>query len=415
MAYPFPLLWVTERALCQEPFLDRVAAVAAARPAGILLREKDLSEENYLALARQVQAICRRYQVPFLVHTHPAAARELGADGLHLPLPVLRALAPDQRQNLPRLGVSCHSAAEAVEAWQLGADYLTAGHVFDTSCKAGLPGRGLDFLAAVCAAVPLPVYAIGGVQPAAIPALRRAGAAGSCVRAPLTTCPSPADYLHQWKECSVMNLSPQHLRLYAVTDRTWTGRQTLLEQLEDALEGGVTLVQLREKDLPQEEFLAEALAAKELCRRYGVPLLINDNVDLALQCGADGVHVGAEDMPVAEIRRRAGPSFIIGATAKTIAQAQAAQADGADYIGVGAVFPSPTKPNAVGITKEELAAVCASVTIPAVAIGGITRENLPQLAGSGAVGAAVVSAIFGAQDIRAAAQALDRLTRTVFP
>ena len=193
---PFPLLWVTERTLCREPFLDRVAAVAAARPAGILLREKDLSEEAYLALARAVQAICRRYGAPFLVHTHPRVARTLGADGLHLPLPVLRALPAEERRGLPRLGVSCHSVAEAVEAWQLGADYLTAGHVFATTCKAGLPGRGLAFLAAVCGAVPLPVYAIGGVHPAAIPALRRAGAAGGCVRAPLTTCPSPTDYLH---------------------------------------------------------------------------------------------------------------------------------------------------------------------------------------------------------------------------
>lgn len=212
-----------------------------------------------------------------------------------------------------------------------------------------------------------------------------------------------------------MNLTPQQLRLYAVTDRAWTGRQTLLEQLEDALKGGVTLVQLREKDLPQEDFLAEALAAKELCHRYGVPLLINDDVDLALQCGADGVHVGAEDRPVAEIRRLAGPDFLIGATAKTVAQAQAAQADGADYIGVGAVFPSPTKPNAVGITQEELAAICASVTIPAVAIGGITRDNLSQLSGCGAVGAAVVSALFGAPDVRAAAQELHDLTLRVFP
>ncbi len=411
----FPLLWVTERTLCREPFLDRTAAVAAAQPAGVLLREKDLSEEDYRLLAQSVQRICRRYGVPFLAHTHPKVALELQADALHLPLPVLWALSGEERRGLPRLGVSCHSVAEAVEAWQLGADYLTAGHVFDTTCKAGLPGRGLDFLAAVCGAVPLPVYAIGGVHPAAVPALRRAGAAGGCVRAPLTTCPSPTDYLHQWKECSAMNLTPQQLRLYAVTDRAWTGRQTLLEQLEDALKGGVTLVQLREKNLPQEDFLAEALAAKELCHRYGVPLLINDDVDLALQCGADGVHVGAEDRPVAEIRRLAGPDFLIGATAKTVAQAQAAQADGADYIGVGAVFPSPTKPNAVGITQEELAAICASVTIPAVAIGGITRDNLSQLSGCGAVGAAVVSALFGAPDVRAAAQELHDLTLRVFP
>lgn len=212
-----------------------------------------------------------------------------------------------------------------------------------------------------------------------------------------------------------MNFDRHSLLLYAVTDRSRLGEHTLAWAVEEALRGGVTLVQLREKNLPQEDFLAEALAAKDLCHRYGVPLLINDNVDLALQCGADGVHVGAEDMPVAEIRRLAGPGFIIGATAKTIPQAQAAQADGADYIGVGAVFPSPTKPNAVGITREELAAICASVTIPAVAIGGITRENLPQLAGCGAVGAAVVSALFGAPDVRAAAEELSRLTQQIFP
>ena len=411
----FPLLWVTERALCREPFLDRVTAVAAAHPAGILLREKDLSEAAYETLARQVQAICRQYGVPFLVHTHPNVARTLGAEGLHLPLPVLRTLSPAERRDLPPLGASCHSVSEAREAWDLGAAYLTAGHVFDTTCKAGLPGRGLDFLADVCAAVPLPVCAIGGVRPTALPDLRRAGAAGGCVRSPLTTCPSPADYLHHWKECAAMNLTPEHLRLYAVTDRAWTGQQTLLEQLEQALKGGVTLVQLREKDLSPEDFLAEALAAKELCHRYGVPLILNDAVDLALRCGADGVHVGAEDQPVAEIRRLAGPDFLIGATAKTVAQAQAAQAAGADYLGVGAVFPSPTKPNARGITRAELTAICASVSIPAVAIGGITQENLPQLAGCGAVGAAVVSSLFGAPDIQTAAQELKALTLTVFP
>ena len=138
-----------------------------------------------------------------------------------------------------------------------------------------------------------------------------------------------------------MPFHPDQLLLYAVTDRAWTGRQTLLEQLEAALQGGVTLVQLREKDLDPAAFLAEALEVKALCHRYHVPLILNDQVDLALACGADGVHVGSEDLPVAHIRRRAGPDFIIGATAKTIQQAQAAQAAGANYLGVGAVFPSP--------------------------------------------------------------------------
>ena len=200
-----------------------------------------------------------------------------------------------------------------------------------------------------------------------------------------------------------MSFSGDSLLLYAVTDRAWVGRQTLLEQIEDALRGGVTLLQLREKRLDKAAFLEEAVRVKALCRRYGVPLIINDNVDVALESGADGVHVGIEDAPVAEIRRRVGPDFIIGATAKTVAQAQLAEAAGADYLGVGAVFPSPTKKNAIRITNEQLREICASVSIPAVAIGGISLENVGRLRGAGMRGVAAVSAIFAAEDIRAAA------------
>lgn len=203
-----------------------------------------------------------------------------------------------------------------------------------------------------------------------------------------------------------MFFDKKYLRLYAVTDRAWVGRQTLLEQIEDALQGGVTLVQLREKSLPEAAFLEEAVQVKALCRKYGVPLIINDNVDVALQSGADGVHVGAEDAPVEGIRKRVGPDFIIGATAKTVQQAESAQAAGADYLGVGAVYPSPTKQTAIGITKEELQAICASVSIPAVAIGGITAPRVAELRGSGVEGVAVVSALFAEEDIRAAAQNL---------
>lgn len=203
-----------------------------------------------------------------------------------------------------------------------------------------------------------------------------------------------------------MSILKEQLLLYAVTDRTWVGRQTLLEQMEDALKGGVTLVQLREKDLEEAAFLREAIQAKELCHRYHVPLIINDNVEIALKSGADGVHVGIEDAPVAEIRKRAGKDFIIGATAKTIQQAQLAEASGADYLGVGAVFPSPTKKSAIRITNEQLNEICASVSIPAVAIGGITRDNLAQLKGSRIDGVAVVSAIFAAEDVKTAAEQL---------
>ena len=203
-----------------------------------------------------------------------------------------------------------------------------------------------------------------------------------------------------------MKFDRDNLLLYAVTDRAWVGRQTLLEQIESALAGGVTLVQLREKRMSGEDLVREAREVRALCHRYGVPLILNDDVDAALASGADGIHVGAEDLPVRSVRERVGQGMIVGATAKTVAQAQAAEAAGADYLGVGAVFPSPTKQNAIRITAEELRTICASVSIPAVAIGGITRENLGELRRCGMAGIAVVSALFSAADIRTAARAL---------
>ena len=210
-----------------------------------------------------------------------------------------------------------------------------------------------------------------------------------------------------------MAINKEFLRLYAVTDRAWVGRQTLLEQIEDALRGGVTMVQLREKDLDEAAFVTEAIRVRDLCRRYGVPLIINDNVEVALKSGADGVHVGMEDTPVAELRNRVPVGFLIGATCKTVEQAKAAEQAGADYMGVGAVFPSPTKKNAIRITNARLKEICSSVAIPAVAIGGITRDNAAQLKGGGIAGIAVVSAIFGASDIRAAAEELEEMANAI--
>lgn len=196
-----------------------------------------------------------------------------------------------------------------------------------------------------------------------------------------------------------MKFSKERLLLYAVTDRGWTGKQTLYEQVEAALRGGVTLVQLREKQLSQEEFLKEAREIKALCHSFQVPLIINDNMEVALKSGADGIHVGMDDMAVSVIRKKAPKDFIIGATAKTIEQAKKVEKEGADYLGVGAVFPSPTKKNAIRITTENLREICTSVSIPAVAIGGITYENMGELSGGSMAGVAVVSAIFGAWDI----------------
>lgn len=197
-----------------------------------------------------------------------------------------------------------------------------------------------------------------------------------------------------------MKFKKEMLLLYAVTDRKWTGEKTLYQQVEEALKGGATLIQLREKNMSQEEFLKEAREITELCHRYGTALIINDNVEVALKSGADGVHVGIEDTPVKEIRKMVPGDFIIGATAKITEQAQRAEQEGADYIGVGAVFPSPTKKNAIRITLEQLKKISGSVRIPAVAIGGITYENADTLRGGRMAGVAVVSAVFGAADIK---------------
>lgn len=204
------------------------------------------------------------------------------------------------------------------------------------------------------------------------------------------------------------------LHVYVVTDRSWTGKQTLLEQLETALQAGVTLVQLREKGLDQEAFIEEAKAVKALTDRYGVPLLINDNVEVAIACGAAGVHVGQEDLEAGRVRELLGPDKIIGVTAKTVEQARRAEAAGADYLGSGAVFGSTTKKNAKPMTKELLTQITHAVSIPVVAIGGINRHNILELAGTGIAGAAVVSGIFAEEDMEAAVRELkEKVNRIV--
>jgi thiamine-phosphate pyrophosphorylase len=205
-----------------------------------------------------------------------------------------------------------------------------------------------------------------------------------------------------------MKFDKNNLLLYAVTDRSFTGKQTLYEQIEDALIGGVTCIQLREKDLEESAFIKEAIKIKDLCHRYNVPLIINDNLTVALESKADGVHVGQDDLNAGEIRKIAGSDFIIGVTAKTVLQAKKAEIDGANYLGVGAVFPSPTKTNAIRITSEQLNEICDSVSIPAVAIGGINQSNIEQLMGCKMSGVAIVSAIFAADDITSATKKLKK-------
>lgn len=206
-----------------------------------------------------------------------------------------------------------------------------------------------------------------------------------------------------------MNCTAEMLRLYAVTDRAWVGKLTLPQQVEAALKGGATCVQLREKNLADASILAEAREISALCKQYRVPFILNDNVALAAQCGADGVHLGQEDMDPAQARRILGPDAIIGVSAHNVAEAKAAVAAGADYLGCGAMFATTTKTNVTALPKETLRAICAAVGVPVVAIGGISKQNLLSLAHCGEAGVALVSAIFAAEDIEEECRELRRL------
>lgn len=209
-----------------------------------------------------------------------------------------------------------------------------------------------------------------------------------------------------------MKFLKEQLLVYAITDRKYSPLP-LAEQVQSALLGGATIVQLREKASFQAESIREALEIKRICAEFRVPFLIDDDVAFALKCGADGVHVGRDDMPVWKIRKIAPKDFIVGATAKTVEEAQKAEREGADYLGVGAMFPSPTKPNALRVTKQELCSISSSVRIPTVAIGGITLFNMEELKGCGASGFAFVSEIFGANDITEATRRLKSRAETL--
>ena len=210
-----------------------------------------------------------------------------------------------------------------------------------------------------------------------------------------------------------MRCDKESLLLYAVTDRSWTKNDTLYHQVEEALKGGVTFLQLREKDLNTENFLQEAEEMKKLCAAYRVPFVINDNVEIARTVGADGVHVGQDDMPAWKVREILGEDKIIGVSAQTVEQAILAEKHGADYLGVGAVFPTTSKDDAAEVSYDTLKAICEAVSIPVVAIGGITQGNVVKLAGSGIDGVAVISAIYAQKDIKKATADLKEAVKAI--
>lgn len=200
------------------------------------------------------------------------------------------------------------------------------------------------------------------------------------------------------------------LLLYAVTDRHWLDGRSLYDVVRESLDGGVTFLQLREKDLGDADFYEEAVRLQDMAREYGVPFVVNDNVEIAVKMDADGVHVGQSDMEAGDVRALIGPDKILGVSAQTVEQAVLAEKRGADYLGVGAVFPTGSKDDAVEVTHETLKEICSAVSIPVVAIGGITYENTHELAGSGICGIAVISAIYAQKNIKEAAAALKKET-----
>ena len=210
-----------------------------------------------------------------------------------------------------------------------------------------------------------------------------------------------------------MKLQKENFLLYAITDKDCIGDRDFYREIENVLAGGVTIQKKKEKNSDTETLIAEAVKVKELCKKYNVPLIINDDVEAAIKSGADGVHVGAEDMAVAEIRNKVGSDIIIGATAKTVEQAKKAEAAGADYLGCGALFTSPTKKNAKPMTIDTLKEITSSVDIPVVAIGGLTYDNINIIENSGVSGAAVVSAVFAEEDVKSAASRLRQKIRVL--
>lgn len=203
------------------------------------------------------------------------------------------------------------------------------------------------------------------------------------------------------------------LTLYAITDRHWLNGETLKSQVEKALKGGATMIQIREKDLDEKDFLLEAEELLALCRSYNVPFIVNDNVELAVKIGADGVHVGQSDMNARDVRALIGNDKILGVSTQTVEQALFAQECGADYLGVGAVFPTGSKDDAEVLDRKTLMDICKAVSIPVVAIGGITKDNVRELKGTGIAGISVISAIFAQKDIQNATAELLKRTEEI--
>lgn len=395
----FDVICVSARTQSKD-FLKSIELIAKSGVKSVILREKDLTENQYFELAKKVFDLLKGSSTELIIHKYISAAKQLKIKKIHLPYTDFLQF-ENNDEYFETVGTSVHSAEQAINAEKCGADYITAGHIFRTDCKMGLKPRGIDFLKAVCESVDIPVYAIGGIDKNTCEELFKVNSKnfkGCCVMSALMKSENPEGLVNTIKEKHMKKNREKYL-LYAVTDRSWLNGDTLENVVERALQGGVTLLQLREKNLAFSDFCKEAEKIHRLCQRYSVPLIINDNVEVAKAVGAEGVHLGQNDTEISSARKVLGCEKIIGATARTVEQALRAEAQGADYIGSGAVFGTSTKNDAVKMSLDTFREICSSVSIPVTAIGGITKNNILELRGLGASGVAVVSGIFAEKDI----------------
>ena len=365
-----------------------------------------MPDDIYAETAEEFVRICRERCVIPVINHRPDVAMALGVDDIQMSIDEIRD-DPSLVERFRRVGVSVHSVDEAVEAESLGAESVTAGHIFPTVCKKGVPQRGTRFLMDAVASVDIPVYAIGGIDADVIEKVRNCGASGVCLMSVMMG--SPEGHIRRLAQiCYDINrpiFLRDTLRLYAVTDRQWLRPgERLAQRVLAAVLGGVTAVQIREKGMPSDRLAEETRECLMVCRQFGVPVFVNDDVSAAIEAGADGVHLGQDDMPASEARARF--DGIIGVSASAPEEALKAEADGADYIGCGAVFPTSTKSDADDMGIPGLMRIRMETDVPIVAIGGITSENIGELRDTGIDGVAVVSAIFRPEDSESAAERL---------
>ena len=386
---------------------DRMELLCRLGVRRMVLRERNMPLSEYEKTAKEFIAVCRRNSVISVISHRKDIAERYGADEVQLSITEIRE-DPKVTERFRNVGVSIHSVEEAKEAESLGASSVTAGHIFTTDCKKGVPERGLDFLKGVVENVDIPVYAIGGIDLDAIDCVYRAGASGACLMSTMMES-SPEHISELVKRCHDINrpaFDEGCLALYAITDSRWLRPgEMMASKVEEAILGGATMIQLREKDLGRERLVDEAKECLRVCRSYGVPLIINDDVSVAEEVEADGVHLGQDDI------RQLKDDYegIVGISAHNADEAMRAFELGADYIGCGAVFGTSSKSDTVSLGIDGLKTISKTSKLPIVAIGGIDENNASKLNGTGISGIAVISSIFSKDDVRRATEDLKRI------